>query len=199
MNDPYVKLAQREGYRARAAYKLKEIDETLRLVKPGAGGGRPGRHARRLEPVPAAQAGQHGQHLCARPAHRTSNPVEGVSFLQGDFRDEAVMQQLEALLAGRPVDLVVSDLAPNLSGIPSSDAARISHLVELAVDFATRHLRPEGALVCKALPRQRLQPAGAELFKQHFKVVKPIKPKASRDKSAETFLVGIGLKVKAAQ
>jgi 23S rRNA (uridine2552-2'-O)-methyltransferase len=120
-------------------------------------------------------------------------PIEGVQFIQGDFRDDAVMRELEAALAGRPVDVVVSDMAPNLSGIPSSDSARISHLVELAVDFATRHLRPEGALVCKVFHGSGYSQL-VELFKQHFRVAKPIKPKASRDRSAETFLVGIGLK-----
>ncbi len=196
MNDPYVKLAQREGYRARAAYKLKEIDETLRLVKPGQVvvdlGATPGAWSQYLR----RKLGSTGSIFALDLLH--FEPVEGVSFLQGDFRDEAVMQQLETLLAGRPVDLVVSDLAPNLSGIPSSDAARISHLVELAVEFATRHLRPEGALVCKLFHGSGYSQL-VLLFKQHFKVVKPIKPKASRDKSAETFLVGMGLKVKAAQ
>jgi 23S rRNA (uridine2552-2'-O)-methyltransferase len=196
LNDPYVKLAQRDGYRARAAYKLKEIDETLHLVKPG-----------QVVVDLGATPGAWSQYLRRKLGSTGSifaldlldfEPVDGVSFLQGDFREEAVMQQLEALLAGRPVDLVVSDMAPNLSGIPSSDAARISHLVELALEFATRHLRPEGALVCKLFHGSGYSQL-VLLFKQHFKIVKPIKPKASRDKSAETFLVGMGLKPKAAQ
>ena len=94
---------------------------------------------------------------------------------------------------GKPVDVVVSDLAPNLSGIESSDAARIMHLVELAVDFSVQHLKPDGALVCKAFHGSGYS-ALVKLFKETFKVVKPIKPKASRDKSSETFLVGLGLK-----
>jgi 23S rRNA (uridine2552-2'-O)-methyltransferase len=196
LNDPYVKLAQRDGYRARAAYKLKEIDETLHLVKPG-----------QVVVDLGATPGAWSQYLRRKLGSTGSifaldlldfEPVDGVSFLQGDFREEAVMQQLEALLAGRPVDLIVSDMAPNLSGIPSSDAARISHLVELALEFATRHLRPEGALVCKLFHGSGYSQL-VLLFKQHFKIVKPIKPKASRDKSAETFLVGMGLKPKAAQ
>lgn len=196
MNDPYVKLAQREGYRARAAYKLKEIDETLRLVRPG-----------QLVVDLGATPGAWSQYLRRKLGTTGSilaldlldfEPVDGVNFVQGDFREEVVMQQLETLLAGRPVDLVVSDMAPNLSGIAASDAARISHLVELAVEFATRHLRPEGALVCKLFHGSGYSQL-VLLFKQHFKVVKPIKPKASRDKSAETFLVGMGLKAKAAQ
>jgi len=101
--------------------------------------------------------------------------------------------QLQVLVGGRPVDLVVSDMAPNLSGIESSDAARMTHLVELAVEFAQNHLAPGGALVAKVFHGSGHSQL-AELFKKTFKVVKPIKPKASRDKSSETFLVGIGLK-----
>ena len=117
------------------------------------------------------------------------------SFLQGDFREDSVIQALEAELAGRPVDVVVSDLAPNLSGIESSDAARIAHLVELAIDFSAHHLKPDGALVCKTFHGSGYGQL-VRLFKDTFRVVKPIKPKASRDKSAETFLVGLGLKAR---
>jgi 23S rRNA (uridine2552-2'-O)-methyltransferase len=116
-----------------------------------------------------------------------------VTFVQGDFREPGPAAELERLLAGRQADVVVSDMAPNLSGIPSSDAARISHLVELAVEFAQAHLKPEGALVCKVFHGSGYSQL-VKLFKERFRVVKPIKPKASRDKSAETFLVGIGLK-----
>ncbi|MEO6033175.1 MAG: RlmE family RNA methyltransferase, partial [Burkholderiaceae bacterium] len=120
-------------------------------------------------------------------------PIEGVTFLQGDFREESVLERLEHVLAGRAVDVIVSDLAPNLSGIESSDAARIGHLVELAVEFAQQHLTPQGALVCKVFHGSGHSQL-VKLFKTTFRTVKPIKPKASRDKSAETFLVGIGLK-----
>jgi len=96
-------------------------------------------------------------------------------------------------VAGRAVDVVVSDMAPNLSGIESADAARIAHLVELAVDFAQNHLKPDGALVVKLFHGSGYSQL-VLLFKEVFKVVKPIKPKASRDKSSENFLVGIGLK-----
>ena len=96
-------------------------------------------------------------------------------------------------LQGRPVDVVVSDMAPNLSGIDSADTARIAHLVELAVDFACQHLKPEGALVVKLFHGSGYTQL-VQLFKDSFKVVKPVKPKASRDKSSETFLVGVGLK-----
>lgn len=204
LNDPYVKLAQKEGYRARAAYKLKEIDETLGLIQPG-----------QLVVDLGAAPGAWSQYLRRRFAPRAlgaggaapgaldgtllaldllpMEPIEGVLFIQGDFRDEAVAARLEQALAGRAVDVVVSDMAPNLSGIESSDAARVAHLVELALDFAGRHLKPEGALVCKAFHGSGFSQL-VRLFKDHFRVAKEIKPKASRDKSAETFLVGIGLK-----
>jgi 23S rRNA (uridine2552-2'-O)-methyltransferase len=204
VNDPYVKLAQREGYRARAAYKLKEIDEALQLLKPGQVvvdlGAAPGAWSqylrRKFAPREAgaggAATGQLNGTLIAVDL-LPIEPIEGVHFIQGDFRDDAVLRELESALAGRPVDVVVSDMAPNLSGIPSSDSARISDLVELAVDFSTRHLKPEGALVCKVFHGSGYSQL-AELFKRTFRVAKPIKPKASRDRSAETFLVGIGLK-----
>jgi 23S rRNA (uridine2552-2'-O)-methyltransferase len=120
-------------------------------------------------------------------------PIEGVQFLQGDFQDEEMLQRLEALLAGRKADMVVSDMAPNLSGIDSADMARISALVELAVDFSLRHMKPQGALVVKLFHGSGYSQL-VKLFKETFKVVKPMKPKASRDKSSETFLVGMGLK-----
>ncbi|MEY4766904.1 MAG: hypothetical protein RI907_3577, partial [Pseudomonadota bacterium] len=99
----------------------------------------------------------------------------------------------QAAVGDRPVDVVISDMAPNLSGVEITDAARIEHLIELAIDFAQHHLRPQGALVCKVFHGSGYSQL-VDMFKANFKVVKPIKPKASRDKSAETFLVGIGLK-----
>ena len=119
--------------------------------------------------------------------------IEGVLFIQGDFREQVVADQLHAAVAGRPVDVVVSDMAPNLSGIDSVDAARIALLIELAVDFSKAHLKPDGALVVKIFHGGAYQDM-VKLFKDSFKLVKPIKPKSSRDKSSETFLVGIGLK-----
>jgi 23S rRNA (uridine2552-2'-O)-methyltransferase len=204
LTDPYVKMAQKEGYRARAAYKLKEIDEAFHLIRPGQVvvdlGAAPGAWSqylrRRFAPksagVGGAASGELDGTIIALDLLEFE-PVDGVSFIQGDFREDEVLHQLEAALAGRAVDLVVSDMAPNLSGIASSDSARISHLVELAVDFSTRHLKPEGALVAKVFHGSGYSQL-AQLFKRHFRVVKPIKPKASRDKSSETFLVGIGLK-----
>ncbi len=199
MNDPYVKLAQKEGYRARAAYKLKEIDEALRLVKPGQLvvdlGATPGAWSqylrRRFAPEGAAAGALDGTIIALDIL--PVEPLAGVQFIQGDFREDAVAAQLAQALGGRPVDLVVSDMAPNLSGIESADSARIAHLVELAVEFAERHLKPEGALVCKCFHGSGYSQL-VRLFKDRFRIVKPIKPKASRDKSAETFLVGLGLK-----
>ncbi len=204
LNDTYVKLAQKEGYRARAAYKLKEIDEELQLLKPGQTvvdlGAAPGAWSqyvrRKFAPRGAGSGGAASGELDGSIIALdllNLEPIDGVTFLQGDFHDEAVVRRLEVLLAGRPVDVVLSDLAPNLSGIPSSDSARVAHLVELAVDFAQHHLIPNGALVCKVFHGSGHSQL-VELFKRTFRVVKPIKPKASRDRSAETFLVGIGLK-----
>ena len=199
LNDPYVKQAQKDGYRARAAYKLKEIDETLGLIKPGMRvvdlGSTPGAWSqylrRRLSPGGAAVGALDG--VIVALDILPMEPIEGVQFLQGDFREDAVLAQLSEVVGGQPVDVVVSDMAPNLSGIESSDAARISHLVELAVDFAQAHLKPGGALVVKLFHGSGYSQL-VKLLKERFKVVKPIKPKASRDKSSETFLVGIGLK-----
>ena len=199
VNDPYVKMAQKEGYRARAAYKLKEIDETLGLIRPGHLvvdlGSAPGAWSqylrRRLSPQGAAVV----------ELYRTSvslellqlEPVAGEVVIPVDFREADVLAQLEAAGAGRQADVVVSDMAPNLSGIGSTDAARIALLIELAVDFSRQHLKPQGALVVKLFHGSGYSQL-VQLFKETFKVVKPIKPKSSRDKSSETFLVGMGLK-----
>ena len=199
LTDPYVKMAQREGYRARAAYKLKEIDEALGLIKPGQVvvdlGATPGAWSqylrRKFAPQGAATGALDGTIIALDILD--FEPIEGVTFLQGDFREDEVLARLEAALAGRAVDVVVSDMAPNLSGVAVSDAARISHLVELAVEFALKHLTPGGALVCKVFHGSGYSQL-VKLFKDSFRVVKPIKPKASRDRSAETFLVGIGPK-----
>lgn len=203
INDPYVKLAQKEGYRARAAYKLKEIDENLNLIRPGYVvvdlGSTPGawsQYARRkLSPAGAAAGGLNGKIVALDLL--PMEPIEGVVFIQGDFREKEVLQALEQTLAAtagdRKVDVVISDMAPNLSGIESADAARISDLVELAVDFSVNHLKPDGALVVKIFHGGAYDPM-VKLFKDTFKVFKRFKPKASRPGSSETFLVGLGLK-----
>ncbi|MCD8515191.1 MAG: RlmE family RNA methyltransferase [Burkholderiaceae bacterium] len=204
VNDPWVKLAQKEGYRARAAFKLKEIDETYRLIRPGQCvvdlGCAPGAWSqylrRRLSPDGAASGALNGTIIALDLL--PMEPIEGVHFIQGDFREESVLQALEAALSlpdgtPRAVDTVVSDMAPNLSGVENVDAARITHLVELALDFAQKHLKPDGALVVKLFHGSGYSEL-VQRFRQTFKVVKPLKPKASRDKSSETFLIGIGLK-----
>lgn len=199
INDPYVKLANKEGYRARAAYKLKEIDETLGLIKPGYLvvdlGCAPGAWSqylrRRLSPDGAAVGELNGTiiGLDILPME----PIEGVHFIQGDFRELEVLQQLEQALDGRKADMVVSDMAPNLSGISSADAARIEHLIELAIDFAQNHMKPQGALVAKVFHGGSYN-AVVDAFKAAFTVVKTLKPKSSRDRSSETFLIGMGLR-----
>jgi len=199
VNDPYVKLAQKEGFRARAAYKLKEIDDALGLIRPGHLvvdlGSTPGAWSqyvrRKLSPQGAAVGELDG--VIVALDILPMEPIEGVSFLQGDFREAEVLARLEQAVGGRKVDTVVSDMAPNLSGIESADAARISDLVELAVAFSQAHLKPEGALVAKVFHGSGYSQL-VKLFKETFRVVKPMKPKASRDKSSENFLVGIGLK-----
>ena len=199
VNDPYVKAAQKDGYRARAAYKLKEIDEQLGLIRPGDTvvdlGCAPGawsQYLRRRLSSGGAAAGQLNGTIIGLDL-LPMEPIEGVAFIQGDFREDSVLAQLQQALQGRLADAVVSDMAPNLSGVDSIDAARIAHLIELAVDFAQHHMKPEGALVVKLFHGSGYTQL-VQLFKDSFKVVKPIKPKSSRDKSSETFLVGICLK-----
>jgi len=199
VNDPYVKLAQKDGYRARAAYKLKEINETLNLIRPGMVvvdlGSAPGawsQYTRRCMAPQGAAVGELDGTVIALDILPMAS-VEGVRFIQGDFREPEVATQLIDYLAGRSVDTVISDMAPNLSGIESADAARMTHLVELAVEFAVDHLSPQGALVVKVFHGSGYSQL-VKLFKETFLVVKPIKPKSSRSNSSENFIVGIGLK-----
>ena len=204
VNDTYVKLAKLEGYRARAAYKLKEIDETLGLIKPGHLvvdlGSTPGAWSqyvrRKMSPKTAtsggAAAGELNGSIIALDL-LPMEPVEGVVFLQGDFREPEMLERLAVEMQGRKADVVLSDMAPNLSGIASADAARIENLVELAIEFAQHYMKPQGALVAKVFHGGGYDPL-VKRFKKTFSVVKPLKPKASRDKSSETFLIGLGLK-----
>lgn len=199
INDPYVKAAQKDGYRARAAYKLKEIDESLKLIQPGHTvvdlGCAPGAWSqyvrRRLSPSGAAVGELNGRIISLDLL--PMEPIEGVHYIQGDFREETVLAQLEEAMGGGKADVVVSDMAPNLSGHGATDGARVAVLIEMAVDFAINNMKPEGALVVKLFHGSGYNEL-VDLFKQTFKVVKPIKPKASRDRSAEIFLVGMGLK-----
>jgi 23S rRNA (uridine2552-2'-O)-methyltransferase len=197
INDPYVKLAQKEGYRARAAYKLKEIDEAEKLIKPGQIivdlGCTPGswaQYARRK------MAGKEGGGIHGRIVGLDLLPMEpiaDVDFIQGDFREQAVADQLAQLLEGQKLDLVLSDMAPNLSGIAAADAARIEDIVDLAIEFACQHLKPSGCLLVKCFNGSGYNQI-LEQFRQVFRVVSSKKPKASRDRSSEIFLLGRGLK-----
>jgi 23S rRNA (uridine2552-2'-O)-methyltransferase len=204
VNDTYVKLAKKEGYRARAAYKLQEIDETLHLIKPGQLvvdlGSAPGAWSqyvrRRLSPKSATGGGAAAGELNGRIIALDLLPmeaIEGVLFIQGDIREDAVLAQLAEHMQGQKADVVISDMAPNLSGISSADAARIEHLIELALEFAQDHLKPEGALVAKVFHGGSYD-ALYQRFRDTFVTVKRLKPKASRDKSSETFLIGMQLK-----
>jgi 23S rRNA (uridine2552-2'-O)-methyltransferase len=185
VTDPFVQRAQKEGYRSRAAYKLLEIAERDHLLKPGTVvvdlGATPGGWSQ-----VAAARGCRVIALDLLPMH----PLPGVEFIQGDFREDAVLAELEARLAGRAVDLVISDMAPNISGIGVADQARAMHLAELALDFASNHLRPGGAFLVKVF-----QGAGFEDFMRqmrgHFAKVAARKPKASRDRSSEQYLLGL--------
>jgi len=201
VNDPYVKLAKKEGYRARAAYKLKEIDETFGLIKPGNLvvdlGSAPGAWSqyvrRRLSPQGAAAGDLNGTILAVDLL--PMEPVEGVHFIQGDFTEADVLAQLQAIVGDRPVDVVVSDMAPNLSGIDSVDAARISHLIELAVEFAQMHLKPQGARfdqnTCSGrrprCPRSHVQPIGRRPERRphsaHWQIAGALAPCARKGKS----------------
>ncbi|MBN3724339.1 RlmE family RNA methyltransferase [Burkholderia sp. Ac-20379] len=203
INDPYVKLAQREGYRARAAYKLKEIDEQDKLIRPGQVivdlGSTPGSWSQYVRNK-LAQGKQ-------RDAQRDGGidgtiialdmlpmePIADVHFIQGDFREDEVLHQLEEVLQGRVVDLVISDMAPNLSGVATADAARIEHVCDLALEFSQNHLKPDGALLVKCFHGTGYSQI-VEKFKHQFRTVAPRKPKASRDKSSETFILGRNLK-----
>ncbi len=203
-NDPYVKLAQREGYRARAAYQLSEIDEQFKLLRPGQLvvdlGSTPGawsQYIRRKFAAGGAAVGELNGRIVALDI-LAMEPIEGVHFIQGDFREDAVLAELNAAVNSEPVDVVVSDMAPNLTGVTVTDTARVAHLVELALDFALQHLKPEGALVTKVFHGSGYSEL-VEQFRANFRVVKAVKPKASRDKSSETFLVGFGLKNPAAR
>ena len=197
INDPYVKQAQKEGYRARAVYKLKEIDEGEKLIKPGQIivdlGSTPGSWSQYARNKLAGRAGGGIDGLIIGLDMLPMEPIADVHFIQGDFREQRVLRQLEVLLEGRKVDLVLSDMAPNLSGIATADAARMEHIIDLAMEFARLHMKPSGALLVKCFNGQGYSQI-VEKFKQEFKVVSSKKPKASKDKSSEVFLLGKILK-----
>jgi 23S rRNA (uridine2552-2'-O)-methyltransferase len=193
INDPYVKLAQKEGYRARAVYKLKEIDESEKLIKPGQVivdlGCAPGSWSQYVRSKLAGKEGGGVHGTIIGLDMLPMEPIADVHFILGDFREDDILQRLEELLAGRKVDLVLSDIAPNLSGIATADAARIEHIIDLAIEFCQGHLKPSGALLVKCFNGTGYSQI-VEKFKMEFKNVSSKKPKASKNKSSEIFLLG---------
>lgn len=196
INDPYVKMAQQKGYRARAAFKLIEILDAEKLMRRGDIvvdlGSAPGSWSQVARERMLGAGGVIDGRVIALDL-LPMEPIAGVEFIQGDFREESVLQQLQQLVGEQQVDLVISDMAPNLSGVGSADSARIQHVCDLALDFSCQHLKAEGALIVKAFHGSGFSQI-VEAFKKHFERVVERKPKASRDKSAETFLVGRRLK-----
>ncbi|MGZ8257134.1 MAG: 23S rRNA (uridine(2552)-2'-O)-methyltransferase RlmE [Gallionella sp.] len=189
VNDPYVQMAQKDGYRSRAAYKLLEINAKDKLLKPGMVvvdlGATPGGWSQ----VAAREIGRNGKVVALDLL--PLDPLSGVDFIQGDFREDAVLKQLQNLLAGRQVALVISDMAPNMSGVLTADLARALYLAELAMEFACEQLQAEGYFLVKVF-----QGAGFEdylkLLRSRFSKVVTRKPKASRDRSSELYLLATG-------
>ncbi|MBN9695342.1 MAG: 23S rRNA (uridine(2552)-2'-O)-methyltransferase RlmE [Zoogloea sp.] len=189
VNDPFVQRAKTDGLRARAAYKLMEIDDRDKLIRPGMVvvdlGAAPGSWSQ----VAISRVGSSGRVFALDLL--PMEPINGVEFMQGDFHDEAFVASFEELLGERRVDLVMSDIAPNISGIPSVDQARSVHLAELALDFACQHLAPTGRFLVKVF-----QGEGFDAFRKaisaEFKSVIVRKPQASRDRSSEVYLLGVG-------
>ena len=187
VNDPYVQLARKEGWRSRAAFKLMEIDGRDKLLRSGEVvvdlGATPGGWSQ----VAARRVGAGGLVLALDLLDM--EPIHGVDFIQGDFRDEEILAKLEEKLAGRPLGLVMSDMAPNMSGVPLVDQARIMHLAELGLDFCRAHLKPEGAFLVKVFQGTDYE-AFVRSMREVFRAVVVRKPDASRGRSAELYLLG---------
>ncbi len=187
VNDTYVQLAKKEGWRSRAAFKLLEIDDKDKLLKRGEVvvdlGATPGGWSQ----VASKRVGDGG--LVVALDLLEMDPIHNVHFIQGDFREDVVLEQLEKQLGDRRVGLVMSDMAPNMSGVPLVDQARVMHLAELGLEFSKVHLKPEGAFLVKVF-----QGTDYETFlrqmRETFKSVVVRKPDASRDRSAELYLLG---------
>lgn len=191
VNDPYVQRAKAEGYRSRASFKLMEIDDRDRLIRPGEVvvdlGATPGGWSQ----VVAKR--QKGNGCVIALDLLEMDPMHGVDFIQGDFREESVLKILETMLAGAKVGLVLSDMAPNISGVVVSDQARVMHLAELGLDFSRNWLKPDGAFLVKVFQGYGYEDFVKEM-RQVFNVVSTRKPDASRDRSPEVYLLGRGLK-----
>jgi len=188
VNDPYVKLAQKDGYRARAAYKLLEIDDKDRLIKPGMVivdlGSTPGSWSQ----VAIQRLKSNGRVIALDLLPMVGIP--GVEFIQGDFREDEILEQLEEKLAGQQIDLVISDMAPNISGISSVDQPNAVYLTELAVDFSLKWLKPEGNFLVKVFIGSGFEEV-VKIMRDSFEKVVTRKPKASRDRSTEVYLLGL--------
>jgi 23S rRNA (uridine2552-2'-O)-methyltransferase len=191
VNDPYVQLAQKEGWRSRAAFKLMEIDDKDKLIHPGDVvvdlGAAPGGWSQ----VAARRVGQGGRVFALDLLEMQG--IGGVDFIQGDFREDEVLQQFETLLGDRQPRLVMSDMAPNISGVALVDQARGMHLAELALEFASEHLQPNGAFLVKVFQGSDYA-AYVTAMRERFVSVATRKPKASRDRSAELYLLGRNLR-----
>jgi 23S rRNA (uridine2552-2'-O)-methyltransferase len=188
-DDPFVKRAQSEGARSRAAYKLEELIERDRLLKPGMVvvdlGAAPGGWSQMLR----RELGDRGRVVALDILDMP--PIAGVEFIHGDFREAEALSRLEAVLAGAAVDLVLSDMAPNMSGVEQVDQARSMYLVELARDFAEAHLKPGGNLLVKMF-----QGVGSDAFlldlRKRYAKVQVRKPAASRKRSSEVYVLATG-------
>jgi 23S rRNA (uridine2552-2'-O)-methyltransferase len=188
VNDPYVKLAQKDGYRARAAYKLIEIDDKDRLIKPGMVvvdlGSTPGSWSQ----VAIQRLKNNGRVIALDLLPMVGIP--GVEFIQGDFREDEILEQLEEKLNGQQIDLVISDMAPNISGISSVDQPNAVYLTELAVEFSLKWLKPEGNFLVKVFVGSGFEEI-VKIMRESFEKVVTRKPKASRDRSTEVYLLGL--------
>lgn len=186
VNDEYVKRSKREGYRSRAAFKLLELQEKDRMIKPGQVivdlGAAPGGWSQ----VAADLVGDKGSVIAIDLLEM--DPIPDVTFIQGDFREDSGLRALESVLDGRQVDLVISDMAPNVSGVSAVDQPRSMHLVELALDFCEQHLKPGGGFVCKVFHGEGFD-EWMRMVKSRFGRAVTRKPKASRAKSREVYLV----------
>lgn len=193
VTDPYVRRAQAEGMRSRAAYKLQQLAERDRLLKPGITvvdlGAAPGGWSQ----VARRATGDAGRVIAVDLLEMP--PVAGVSFIHGDFGDDAVLAEVERLLDGRGADLVLSDMAPNISGVAAVDQARSVGLAELALDFAVKHLKPQGNFLVKVFQGSGFEALVAEIRRRFVQVVIR-KPEASRSRSNEVYVVAKGLKAR---
>ena len=198
VTDPYVKEATRKGYRSRAAFKLAEIDDKDRLIRPGSVvvdlGAAPGSWSQVVRERLVGSGGDMRGRVIAVDL-LPMEPIPGVEVLEGDFREQIVTEQLIELLGKTKADLVLSDMAPNLSGVAAADAARNSHLAELAMEFAVDCLKPSGALLLKSFHGSGYSQI-VEALKRRFLTVAVRKPGASRAESAETYLLARGLKTR---